>query len=157
MELKRTQTDIAQQSRVIVADADRRRGRSIGYEPPTPLLWERQMAHRTLGERKRWPPTKIALERLIAEATVDADGEYEQRSAFYTMIETHLAVPFDVEVLGGLSTVDRVDLTRDDRIVAIVKRGRLRQAIDLRDLPIPNPPPSGAEWIAAFCAWSRRY
>ena len=82
------------------------------------------MAHRTLADRKRWPPTKAELKRLIAEATVDAYGEYEQRTALYTMIKTYLAVPFDIEVLGVLSTVDRVDLTRDDRIVAIVKRGR---------------------------------
>ena len=115
------------------------------------------MTHRTHAERKRWPPTNGELERLIAEASVDAYGESEQRTAFYTMIETNLAVPFDVEVLGVSSTVDRVDLTRDDRIVAIVKRGRRRQAIDILDLPIPKPPPSGAEWIEAFRAWSRGY
>src|SRR5471030_1116005 len=115
------------------------------------------MSHRTLAEHKRWPPTNTELERLIAEATVDAYGESEQRTAFYAMIEANLAVPFDVEGLGVVSTVDRVDLTRDDRIVAIVKRGRLRQAIDLLDLPIPKPPPSGAEWIEAFRAWSRAY
>lgn len=113
------------------------------------------MANRTPAKPKRWPPTKTELKRLIAEATVDAYREYEQRTAFYTMIETYLAVPFDVEVLGVVSTVDRVDLTRDERIVAIVKRGRLRQAIDLLDLPIPKPPPSGAESIEAFRAWSQ--
>ena len=115
------------------------------------------MAHRTPAKRKRWPPTNSELERLIAEATIDAYGESEQRTAFYTMIETNLAAPFDVEVLGVVCTADRVDLTRDDRIVAIVKRGRLRQAIDVLDLPIPKPPPSGTEWIEAFRVWSRGY
>jgi hypothetical protein len=118
---------------------------------------ERKVVDRTSAGRKRWPPTTTELKRLIAEATADAYGEYEQRTALYTMIETHLAVPFDIEVLGVLSTVYRVDLTRDDRIVAIVKRGRMRQPIDVLDLPIPKPPPSGAEWIEAFRAWSRGF
>ena len=32
---------------------------------------------------------------LIAEATVDAYNESEQRMGFYTMIEEHLDMPFE--------------------------------------------------------------
>jgi len=67
------------------------------------------------------------LDRLIAEALVDAYGEEEQRTAFYTMLEEHLAMPFKTEVLGVEVTVRRIDLTDDDQIVAVCTRGRLRQ------------------------------
>ena len=44
----------------------------------------------TRGEntkRRPWPPKKADLEALIEEAIVDAYGESEQRTGFYTMIE----------------------------------------------------------------------
>ena len=49
--------------------------------------------------RKRWPPSKTELDALIEEAIVDAYGESEQRTGFYTMLEEHLAMPFEVEIL----------------------------------------------------------
>jgi hypothetical protein len=96
-----------------------------------------------------------ALEAMIEEATVDAYGDEEQLTGFYTMIEEHLAVPFTTTVLGVEVTVQRVDLT-DDGIVAVCARGRHRQRIDLLDLPLPAPPPDGAEWIDAYRHWARR-
>jgi hypothetical protein len=44
-------------------------------------------------KRRPWPPKKAALEALIEEAIVDAYGESEQRTGFYTMIEEHLGCP----------------------------------------------------------------
>lgn len=52
----------------------------------------------------RWPPSKRRLEELVEEALVDAYGEDEQRTALFTMIEEHLAVPFEAEVLGVTDT-----------------------------------------------------
>ena len=95
------------------------------------------------------------LDRLIDEALVDAYGEEEQQTAFYTMLEDHLAMPFRTEVLGVEVTVQRVDLTDDGQIVAVCARGRLRQAIPILALPLPDPPPSGAEWIQAYRRWAR--
>ncbi|MGH7616386.1 MAG: hypothetical protein ACREPM_04090 [Gemmatimonadaceae bacterium] len=71
------------------------------------------------------------------------------------MLDEHLAVPFDVELLGVVATVERVDMPGAERIVAICRRGGSRQAISLLDLPIPSPAPPGAEWIAAYCRWAR--
>jgi hypothetical protein len=34
-------------------------------------------------------------------------------------------------------------------------RGRHRQEIHVLDLPLPEPPPKGAEWIAAYRRWIR--
>jgi len=92
---------------------------------------------------------------MIEEATVDAHGEYELVGAFYTMIDEHLAVPFETNLLGGAVTVRGVDLTERAEIVAICSRGRLRQAIPILDLVLPSPAPAGAEWIEAYRQWAR--
>jgi hypothetical protein len=103
----------------------------------------------------RWPPSRAALERLVEEAIVDAYNESEQRGGLFTMIEDHLALPFDTEVLGVPVTVERIDLTEADEVVAICRRGRTRQRIAVLDLPLPSPPPDGAEWIEAYRYWAR--
>ena len=71
------------------------------------------------------------------------------------MIEDHLALPFDTEVLGVPVTVERIDLTEADEVVAICRRGRTRQRIAVLDLPLPIPPPDGAEWVEAYRYWAR--
>lgn len=103
----------------------------------------------------RWPPSKRRLEELVAEAVVDAYGDAEQRLGLFTMMEEHLALPFETEVLGVSVTVERIDLTRSDEIVAICRRGKARPAIPIMDLPLPTPRPPGAEWIEAYRYWSR--
>jgi len=104
---------------------------------------------------ERWPPSKTRIRTLIEEATVDAYGDSEQRTGFLTMMEEHLAVPFETGILGVRVTVERIDLTDDEQIVAICCRGRLRQRISILDLPLPRPLPAGAEWIEAYRAWIR--
>ena len=102
---------------------------------------------RTLNRRQ--------LQALIEDATVDAHDESEQRVGFFTVLEEHLAVPFTTAVLGTPVVVERLDLTEADEIVAVCRRGRTRQRIDLSDLPLPSPPPQGWEWIAAYRHWVR--
>ena len=92
---------------------------------------------------------------LVAEATVDAYNESEQRMGFYTMIEEHLDMPFEATILGVSIIVERVDVTDDDQIVAICRRGRLTQAVPILELPLPTPRPAGTEWIDAYRHWSR--
>ena len=99
--------------------------------------------------------TVARLERLIEEATVDANDEAEQRLGFYTMMENDLRLPFATVVLGVEVTVERIDLTEADEIVAICTRGRTRQAVSIIELPLPVPPPRGAEWIEAYRRWGR--
>jgi hypothetical protein len=107
------------------------------------------------GSRRRWPPGKAKLEALIAEAIVDAYGESEQRTGFYTKIEESLVLPLETEVLGVRATVERIDLTATDEIVALCRRGAKRPRIPILDLPLPKPPPAGAEWIEAYRRWAR--
>ena len=99
-------------------------------------------------------PNKI-LDQMIEEAIVDAYGESEQTTGFYTMIEDNLAVPFETEILGIKVTVDRIDMTDDDQIVAVYARGKSRQRVPILELPLLYPLPKGAEWIEAYRRWAR--
>ena len=93
------------------------------------------------------------LAEMIEQATVDCYNESEQMTGWFTTIEENLAVPFETAVLGAPVTVERVDLNRDEKIVAIRRRGRQRQSLAILDLPLPMPAPEGAEWIEAYRRW----
>ncbi len=117
------------------------------------------MADRSERPRRRTsatPPvfSRAQLEALTEEAIVDAYGESEQAVAFATVLEDNVALPFTTEVLGVPVVVERIDTTERDEIVAVVRRGRHRQRVPLLDLPLPSPPPAGAEWIAAYRLWA---
>jgi Calcium binding len=98
--------------------------------------------------------TKAKLDALVAEAIVDAYDESEQRTGLLTMIQDNLQVPFETTVLGAPVQVQDVDFNKGGEIVAICVRDRHRQAIPIIDLPLPSPPPKGAEWIEAYRHWA---
>jgi hypothetical protein len=101
--------------------------------------------------------SKTKLEALIEDAVVDAYGEDEQTGGFFTMIEEHLALPFTVSILGAEKVVEKVDRLRDGRIVAVSRREGVKQRIEILDLPLPKPAPTGAEWIAAYVYWCKGF
>ena|ERR1700730_11537281 len=105
--------------------------------------------------RQRNDQRAARLDALIEEATVDAHDESEQKAGFFTMLENHLVVPFSTEVLGETVTVETIDMTDDEEIVAVCVRGKSRQPIRIIELPLPKPPPQGAEWIEAYRRWRR--
>jgi hypothetical protein len=90
---------------------------------------------------------------MIEQATVDAYGDSEQITGWFTLIEENLAVPFETKVLGVLITVERVDLDGSEQIVAIRGRGRAQQSLPIINLPLPTPLPNGVEWIEAYRHW----
>ncbi len=98
--------------------------------------------------------SKERLAALVEEATVDCYNESEAVCGFYTKIEDYLEVPFTTVVMGVDVEVARVELTRQDVIAAVCLSGRLRQRIPVCDLPLPLPPPAGAEWIEAYRHWA---
>jgi hypothetical protein len=98
-----------------------------------------------MKDKARRVISKARLEEMIEQATVDAYNEAEQAVGWLTMIDDNLAVPFETTVLGVQVTVERIDLNRNDEIVAVCARGRSRQTIPILDLPLPTPPPDGAE------------
>ena len=99
--------------------------------------------------------SKARLEELVEEAITDAYGDSEQAVGFYAMMENDLAIPFTTQVLGVEVTVEGIDMTDADDIVAVCKRGAKRQRIPIVDLPLPSPPPKGAEWVAAYRHWRK--
>jgi len=107
---------------------------------------------RRTGRRSGLSAAKLDV--LIAEALVDAYSDSEQRTAFYTIMEDSLALPFTTQVLGVEVVVERLALTADEQIVAICRHGRTRQRVPILDLPLPNALPQGAEWIEAYRRWA---
>jgi len=91
------------------------------------------------------------LNDLVEEAITDANGDEEAVSGFYTMLENDLRLPFETEILGVKAIVESIDMTEDETdIVAVCRKGKIRQRLSIRDLSLPSPPPEGAQWIAAF-------
>lgn len=109
----------------------------------------------THKKRKAVPIDVTRLDAMAEEATVDAYGESEQICGWACMLEEQVAVPFETIVLGTAVTVESIKQRGDARIVAICRRGRARQAIDVVELPLPASRPAGAEWIEAYRHWRR--
>ncbi|GAA0405787.1 hypothetical protein Acor_41280 [Acrocarpospora corrugata] len=99
-------------------------------------------------------PSDAHLDELIAQAIVDAYDEHEQLSGFHVMIEENLALPFETNMLGVPVTVKKIELRSGTGIAVICHRGAHRQAVDILDLPLPEPRPAGAEWIDAYRRWA---
>ena len=107
--------------------------------------------------RYRRPVDSVGRDQLVAmveEATVDCNDEAEQVSGFFNLIEEYLAVPFGTQALGIDVSVDSVELAEDDQVVAVCSRGQFRQAVPILHLPLPAPPPEGAEWVEAYRFWA---
>ena len=94
------------------------------------------------------------LDALVEETTIDAYDDGEQISGFAVMIDDNLEFPFETTVLGVTVTVKGVEQT-DSGIVADYVRDSQHQPIPILDLPLPDPAPKGAEWIAAYQHWAR--
>jgi hypothetical protein len=88
------------------------------------------------------------LDALVVEAVVDCYGEDEQLSDLSRRSRTTRRSP-SPQVLGLEVTVRKVDL-RVSGIVAVRHRGRMRQAIEILDLPLPDRAPEDATWIEAY-------
>jgi hypothetical protein len=93
---------------------------------------------------------------LVEDATVDANGEEEEAGGWLTMIGDNVGFPFEAELLGVNVTVVGVDMTAACELVALCRRGKSRLKVSLLELPLPSPPPEGAEWIEAFQRWRGR-
>jgi hypothetical protein len=112
-----------------------------------PMTSKRQPNRRNLSGAK--------LDEMIEEATVDAYGDAEQTGGFFTLLEDRLKLPFKTEVMGMEVAVEQLDMTDDERIVAVCSRGKSQQTFSILDLTLPDPPPEGWEWIEAFRRWAR--
>ena len=98
--------------------------------------------------------SKAQFDVMAEEATADCHDESEATGGWFNMIEENLKVPFETQLLGMPVTVESVGIDRRNEIVAVCCRGKHRQAIPIQHLPIPSPPPEGAQWIEAYRRWS---
>lgn len=116
-------------------------------------MQRRRATRKRTGKRGATRRSKARLDKLVAEAIVDCYNESEQAAGLYTMIENNLEMPFETMVLGVPVTVERVDLTQREEIVAVCRRAGVRQTVPILDLPLPSPRPAGADWIDAYRHW----
>src|SRR5258708_23520741 len=93
--------------------------------------------------------SKADLDELVEEAIVDAYGEDEQLTGFYTMIEENLALPFTTRALSVEATVAGIH-PPDYGIFPLSLRETHRQSIPILDLPLAAPAPPGSAGIAAY-------
>lgn len=100
---------------------------------------------------KRWKKSK--LEDLIQRAVLDAEDDEEQQMGFYEALEEHLRFPFKTALAGVPVVVKGLDVGEDDEILAVCVRDGEKVGVPLLDLPMPKPPPKGAEWIEAYRLW----
>jgi len=100
---------------------------------------------------KRWKKSK--LEDLIHRAVLDAEDDEEQQMGFYEALEEHLRFPFKTALAGHPLVVKGLTVGEDDEILAVCLRGGEKVGIPLLDLPMPKPPPKGAEWVEAYRLW----
>ncbi len=124
--------------------ADGRLGSQASGQPAPPVpasavrpgASNRQTANRR-GPARSWPPNPRWLDALIEEATVNAYGESEQATAFLTVLEECLALPFGATVLGDAVVVEKIDLSEADELIAVCRRRGKRQEVRLLDLQLP--------------------
>ena len=83
--------------------------------------------------------SKAKLEKMVEQAVVDTYTEEEQAGGFLVMIQEHLALLFPVTILRADAVVEKIDMARDGRIVAICRCGNVRQKIGILDLLLPRP------------------
>jgi hypothetical protein len=126
----------------------------VGVEATPSVKRSKTRNDNVAGRTKRL--SKSELDEMIEEALVDAYGESEQITAFCTMIEDNMTFPFESVILGAKVKVEKVDLTDDERIVFVCRRGRERLLLDVRELEYSNPPPEGWKWIEAYRHWAQK-
>jgi hypothetical protein len=78
-----------------------------------------------------------------------------QAVAVHATIEQHLGLPFETVVPGASVTAKTLDVTAAIGLVVICYPGCERQAIPILELPPPDPPSAGWEWIEGYRRWTR--
>lgn len=105
-------------------------------------------------EPNRSGPT-ADLDALIAEITVDADGEGEQLSAFQQAFEEDLPLPADARVIGVPVSVLGFDFDGNERVGLRARCGRrdgTEHMVSAAEVLFPEGS-SAARLIAAYRRW----
>jgi hypothetical protein len=97
----------------------------------------------------------LATSAYQSSAVVHLQGisEAEQVAGFFACLEDELELPFTTRLFGVDVSVEQIEQTEHDDIVAVCRRDNDTAAIRLVDLPLPTSLPEGAQWIAAWKKW----
>lgn len=112
-------------------------------------------------KRKKAPSVakKARWEALIAEATVDCYGEYEEFVGMLTTLGDRLEFPFAARVLGEKVEVIGLDEKASSErrgVVAEVRKGARQYTVALADVEVVEKDSETAEWLAAYRYWLGR-
>lgn len=98
------------------------------------------------------------LRALIAEATIDCYGEYEEFWGMLAALEDELTFPFAAAVLGDRLQVIGIDSEASSErrgvMVSLEKNGRV-YSFPLSEIEPVQKQGHNAAWVAAYKLWSR--
>lgn len=107
-----------------------------------------------MAKRNTKKKDKAQLRELIAEATVDANGEDEQHSGLLTMIQDEVVCPFKARVIGEeVEVIDWEWPKEGFGLYAVCQRKGKKHKVDVNSLEWIKPCPQGFQWIEAYLAW----
>ena len=96
-----------------------------------------------------------SVKACIELALTDADGEYEQASAWLACIET-IFERFDrVNLMGEQVALEGFDLENELAVVAVCTKGKRRARVALDSVEFPGITPIEARWLKAWKQFSR--
>ncbi len=109
-----------------------------------------------MAERKR---SEEKLDEMLADATVDAYGDYEEFMSMVCHLDTNMDFPFKAKVLGDTVEVVGIEANMSNPgrgVVANVRKKGKIYTIGLAELTV-DPGSENAEWIEVFHYWLERY
>lgn len=99
------------------------------------------------------------LDEMIADATVDAYGDYEKFMSMVCHLDSNMDFPFRAKVLGDTVEVVGIEVNVSSQgrgvVVNVRKKGKI-YIIGLAELTV-DPDSENAEWIEMFHYWLERY
>lgn len=108
------------------------------------------------SKQKTWT-SQDRLEELIAEATVDCYGEYEQHIGLRVAVTDSVQCPFTAQIIG--EKVEVLKLTDNgEAIIATCRKPNTKKTyrVEIMSLEFTDNLPKGYEWIETYREW-RKY
>ena len=99
------------------------------------------------------------LDEMLADATVDAYGDYEEFMSIVCHLDSNMVFPFKAQVLGDTVEVLGIEANVSSPgrgVVANVRKKGKAYTIGLAELTV-DPDSENAEWIEMLDYWLEEY
>ncbi len=99
------------------------------------------------------------LDEMIADATVDAYGDYEEFMSMVCHLDSNMDFPFKAKVLDDIVEVVGIEVNISNQgrgVVANVRKKGKIYTIGLAELTV-GPDSENTEWIEMFHYWLERH